>query len=392
MDRRQQLNLLYLLYLRKKKRQCRIHWIHPTNKQRDTLGAFATLYKELRSDHVKFFGYFCMSMNTFDALLQCLHLHLQHENTKMRDAIPPVERLAVTIRYLASGHTFTDLHYAFRMGISTISGIVNSVCRTIWAVLQEKCIPKPSLQKLQEIAEGFEKKAYFPHCIGAVDGKQIRTTKSQGSGSVNSNYKDCFSVVLMAVADSDYRFTFVDVDGYGNACDSSIFKNTSFWKSIDENELPLPEPKPLPGSDQPCVPYVIVGDEAFGLHSNLMRPFGGKQLSIAKKVFNYRLNKARLYVEHAFGILNNKWKILHRPLNVSPELAVNIVKACCILHNFVQERERYNFEDTLTIIGLDDVPRALSVRSGAPANFIRNAFTDYFMSKTGSLSRQFSKI
>ncbi|XP_037779216.1 protein ALP1-like [Penaeus monodon] len=294
--------------------------------------------------------------------------------------------------YLASGHTFTDLHYTFRMGISTISGIVNSVCQTIWAVLQEKCIPKPSLQQLQGIAEGFEKKAYFPHCIGAVDGKQIRTSKSQGSGSVQSNYKDCFSVVLMAVADSDYRFTFVDVGAYGNACDSSIFKNTSFWKSIDENELPLPEPKPLPGSYHACVPYVIVGDEAFGLHSNLMRPFGGKQLSIAKRVFNYRLNKARLYIEHAFGILSNKWRILHRPLNVSLELAVNIVKACCILHNFLQDRERYNFEDTVTIIGLDDLPRALSVRSGTPANLIRNAFTDYFMSKTGSLSWQFSKI
>lgn len=98
MDRRQQLKLLYLLYLRKKKKQCKGHWIHPINEQRDTLGVFAILYKEVRSDHVKFFEYFCMSMNTFDALLQCLHLHLQHENTKMRDAIPPVERLAVTIR------------------------------------------------------------------------------------------------------------------------------------------------------------------------------------------------------------------------------------------------------------------------------------------------------
>lgn len=60
MDRRQQLKVLYLLYLRKKKRHCRIHWIHPINEQR----AFAALYKELRSDHVKFFEYFCMSMNT----------------------------------------------------------------------------------------------------------------------------------------------------------------------------------------------------------------------------------------------------------------------------------------------------------------------------------------
>ncbi|XP_042889101.1 uncharacterized protein LOC122264324 isoform X2 [Penaeus japonicus] len=392
MDHRQHLKLLYLLYLRKNKRQCRVHWIHPINEQRDKLGAFAMLYKELRSNGVKFFNYFSMSMDTFDELLQCLHPCLKHENTKMRDAIPPVERLAVTIRYLVSGSTITDLHYAFRMGKSTISGIVNSVCQTIWAVLQEKCIPKPSLQQLQKTAQGFKTKANFPHCIGAVGGKRMKTIKPQGSGSMHLNYKDCFSIMLMVVADSEYRFTFVDIRCVGSDCDSSIFKHTSFWKSIDENELPFPKPKPLPGIEHPCVPYVLLGDEAFSLHTNLMRPFSGRQLSITKRVFNYRLNRTRRCVEHAFSLLSSKWKIFHRPLNVSQELAMNVIKACCVLHNFVLERDGYNFEETLTITGLDDVPRALSVRSGASANDIRNTFADYFMSEHGSLSWQSSKI
>ena len=69
-------------------------------------------------------------------------------------------------------------------------------------------------------------------------------------------------------------------------------------------------------------------------------------------------------MECAFGILSNKWRIFQRPLNVSPDFAVTIVKACVVLHNFVREREGYKFEDALTVTGLEDVPDGQSVRGG----------------------------
>lgn len=68
------------------------------------------------------------------------------------------------------------------------------------------------------------------------------------------------------------------------------------------------------------MPYVLVCDEAFGLHPNLKRPFGGKMLSVQKRVFKYRLTRVRRFVECTFDILTNKWRIFHRPLNVSLSL------------------------------------------------------------------------
>jgi len=91
-------------------------------------------------------------------------------------------------------------------------------------------------------------------------------------------------------------------------------------------------------------------------------------------------------VECAFGILSNKWRIFQRPLNVSPDFAVVIVKDCVVLHSFVCERDGYKFEDALTVAGLEDVPDGQSVRGGLTANTVRNKAADYFLTDAGAAS------
>jgi hypothetical protein len=49
---------------------------------------------------------------------------------------------------------------------------------------------------------------------------------------------------------------------------------------------------------------------------------------LKKRVYKYRLFRTRRYVECAFGILSNKWRIFQWPLNVSPDFIVDIVKVC----------------------------------------------------------------
>ena len=49
------------------------------------------------------------------------------------------------------------------------------------------------------------------------------------------------------------------------------------------------------------MPYVIVEDEAF----HLLRPYPGKDLSIDKRIINYRLSRARRISENAFGYWRN---------------------------------------------------------------------------------------
>jgi hypothetical protein len=288
--------------------------------------------------------------------------------------------------------TVTYLHYTYRMGVSTISKTVRHVCQNIWALLYEEFMPKQSTSRWEVMASGFDRKANLPHCIGAVDGKHIRIIKPEHSGSMYFNYKDYFSIVLLSVADSEYRFTFVDIGAYGKDYDSTIFKETSFWKLLENDSLNIPSSKTLNGTVQPNVPYVILGGEAFALRNNLLRPFSGTHLDMKKRVFNYRLSRARRYAECAFDILTNQWRIFHRPINVSPDFAVDIVKACTVLHNIVREKNGYNFEDILTTTGLDNLPNGQIVSGGLATNRIWDASAEYFVSDVGSLSWQLTRI
>ena len=97
-------------------------------------------------------------------------------------------------------------------------------------------------------------------------------------------------------------------------------------------------------------------------------------------------------MECAFGILNNKYRIFQRPLHVSPDFAVIIVRACIVVHNFVCERDGYKFEDALTVTGLEDVSDGQSVRGRLTANSVRIKEADYFLTDAGAASWQMSKI
>jgi hypothetical protein len=46
---------------------------------------------------------------------------------------------------------------------------------------------KPTKQQWELPDLDFERRAYFPHCLGAVDGKHIRGIKQQLSGSMFYN-------------------------------------------------------------------------------------------------------------------------------------------------------------------------------------------------------------
>lgn len=100
----------------------------------------------------------------------------------------------------------------------------------------------------------------------------------------------------MAVVDADYRFLTVDIGAYGSTSDGGVFKASAFGKALSAGRVNFPQSKTLPGTNVE-VPHVLVGDEAFQLLPCFLRPYAAKDLDSQKRVFNYRLSRARYEID-----------------------------------------------------------------------------------------------
>lgn len=80
----------------------------------------------------------------------------------------------------------------------------------------------PTEERWKEITRDFENLWNFPNCIGATDGNHVRIQAPANSGSLFYNYKDFFSVILLAVCDAKYRFTKVNIGQCGSVGDAGL--------------------------------------------------------------------------------------------------------------------------------------------------------------------------
>ncbi|KAJ8934209.1 hypothetical protein NQ318_021634 [Aromia moschata] len=354
LDFYEQALLLALLYRRRKKRKRqRRFWVDPWGAERLKKGMFYSLYRVLRNDGLKFREHFGMSRESFDELLSVIKADISGKDTVMRRCVPAEEKLALALRkkvildknaVQVSGHGmfYDKLHEEFRLGISTISSLIHQVCRAIATIMTFRCIPIPDGECWLQISEQFERILNFPNCLGAIGRSHIAWVKFRSAGSL----------VLTATCDVNYRLTYVEVD----CSDADGLKDSMLHKKILDGSLNIPKPREL-GESGIVAPFVFLGNSSFTISTYVMRPYSGRSLSQKRKVFNYRLERARKPIDCTFALLSNKWRIFHRPLDVSQEFAEDIVKSCCVLHNFVLEREGYDFEHTLVIEGLKNIDR-----------------------------------
>lgn len=173
--------------------------------------------------------------------------------------------------------------------------------------------------------------------MGAVDGKHVNIKAPPGSGSYFWNYKGYNSLVLMAIANANYEFILCDFGTNGRISDGGVIENTLFYNKLKDGKLMLPLPEKKAGSDKD-LPFVFIGDEAFALRPDFLKPFNQKELNHDKKIFNYRLSRARRIIENTFGIMVSRFRIFHTAISVSLERIDKIVMACCVLHNFLRRK------------------------------------------------------
>ena len=85
-------------------------------------GNYENLLQELhREDRKGYKNFMRISAELFNEMVERLSSILKNEETRMRKPLPVGLKLAVTLRFLATGNSYSDLQYSFRVSKSTIS-------------------------------------------------------------------------------------------------------------------------------------------------------------------------------------------------------------------------------------------------------------------------------
>ncbi|KAJ8882208.1 hypothetical protein PR048_018696 [Dryococelus australis] len=162
----------------------------------------------------------------------------------------------------------------------------------------------------KDISKTLETDWNVPHCVGALDGKNVLLQALVHSGSDFYNYKSDFSIVLLALVDGNYNILFPDVGFQGRLSDGAVFKISLTY---------------------------FVTDSSFPLCVNIMKSYPSDHSSESFKIiFNYRLSTARRIVENTFSILSVVFRVLRKPMLLELPKAELIVMTIILLHNLLR--------------------------------------------------------
>jgi len=330
---------------RRRRRRNRIQprscWVRPwlSVERRLQFGHYDRLMVELRmEDQQSFFNFLRMPAEMFDELVNRVGPRCHKIDTNCRKALEPGLKIAITMRHLASGDKYPTLQYDFRVPRNTISLFIPEVCQAIVDEYKVEAISCPTTpDEWRPIADNFQRKWNVPHACGALDGKHIAIRAPANSGTLYHNYKGFFSLVLLALVDADYKFLWVDIGGNGAMSDAQIYNASELKDCLEDGSIGFPDPDPMPYDDKK-MPYFLLGDDAFGLRTYLMKPYSIRGMTKEQHITNYRISRGRRVVENAFGILAQRWQLLLTTMMQGPDTVRTIVEACVCLHNLMRLR------------------------------------------------------
>ena len=282
---------------------------------------------------------FHVSKGTFQFILERLYASLKKE-TVTEEPISPECRLAVCLYRLGRGDYIYTISELAGIGESTVCGIIIEVFQLIvenfWQEYVAKFWPDTE-EKVQELMEMMDSEWHFTSAYGAIDGSHIPIHCSPGGAEAAKEYhtfKNFYSVVLMAIVDAKYRSIWGSCGYPGNSHDSLIFKSTDLYAELSSGKMPSIAHK----EGSVLIPPLLLGDGAFPFHSWLMKPYSQAVLTAEEKYVNYRLSRARMVAEGAFGKVKGRWRILSRKCESTVDTVKAMTLACVVLYNLCIER------------------------------------------------------
>lgn len=258
-----------------------------------------------------------------------------HGGIRNSAIVPPEVKLAVTLRWLR-GAAYHDLYYEWGMSRSTFYRTWLRVCRAI--------MKQPSLalklpqaiaawkqgdsSMLSTLAAGFGRftDGIFNFCVGAIDGVQIKINRPRATEdpAPNSYYtrRGIHALNVQAVADDRGSIIWASIRAPGAMHDSQAFSLSTLFLQF------------AAGMGR----WFIVGDDAYVGKEHIATPFHGTTKGgTMEDNYQYYQALTRQPIERAFGMIERRWGILWRRIEVPLRHVPVIVYTLFSLHNICME-------------------------------------------------------
>jgi hypothetical protein len=134
-------------------------------------------------------------------------------------------------RFLASGNSQISMNFSYRISPSTVHFTIVSTCEAIWNTLSPTELPQPT-------EEEWKKKGNnLIHCGSSLTALELLIAnilryKHRITVVPFTLTTKTFSVVLLALVDANYKFTIIDIGGYGKSSDGGLFARSILGKSL----------------------------------------------------------------------------------------------------------------------------------------------------------------
>lgn len=321
-----------------------------------------------------------MSRQTFDYLCQRLYPILNKKNTVMRRSISVQQQVAITLWCLATPTEYRTIAHLFGVARSTACEIVHNTCLAIVESLMSTYIKFPRGDQLERVTESFQTKWGVPQCVGAIDGCHIPIAAPVGNHSDYYNRKGFYSMLLQGIVDADYCFLDICIGWPGSVHDARVFVHSPIYSQITEEDLLPDKPMSINGIN---VPLFLIGDSAYPLQTWLMKPFPQSGvLTSEMRQYNYRICRARIVVENAYGRLKARWRRLMKRNDMHVNHIPNIIAAACILHNLCEVHGEHFNDAWLQDMSDSNYspPPTVAIRDGSSnqPKRVRDALVHYF--------------
>ncbi|KAL5701358.1 hypothetical protein ACHQM5_026703 [Ranunculus cassubicifolius] len=172
---------------------------------------------------------------------------------------------------------------------------------------------------------------YFKNCLGAIDGSFMPAMVPMEDQPRYRNRKGDIAHNVLATCTFDMKFTYILAGWEGSAHDTRLLRSAMTHR---RDKLKVPKDKYYLGdAGFPLVPGFLVPYRGVRYH---LAEQEGNTPQTAKELFNLRHSSLRNVIERSFGLLKKRFAYLRTSPFYGVDTQVNLIIACCILHNFLR--------------------------------------------------------